>query len=258
VSVLDQLEKGVVMTIWTLRYLLTTRRVIAMSLLAAVPLILASVLAIARVATFNILLFQSLMVPLFLQVVVIFVTLVSATALIREEIDDNTISYLLTRPISKPTIVASKYVGYLIAVLVLLVPPLVLAYGVTQAYQGVAFGVDSDVLAGFVVATVLGSAAYGALFLLVSVVLRKPLAAGLLIGFLWESVVGSLPGAVPKLSLIYYLKSILKGMIGIGPLSGFSTDVGPGVAAAILGGVSVAFLVAAMAVFQQTEFQKKA
>ena len=68
------------MTIWTLRYLLTTRRVIAMSLLAAVPLILASVLAIARVATFNILLFQSLMVPLFLQVVVIFVTLVSATA----------------------------------------------------------------------------------------------------------------------------------------------------------------------------------
>ncbi len=257
-ALVDQVKKGRVVTMWTLRYLLATRRVIAMALLALVPLLLAGSLALARVATFDILLFQSLMVPLFLQVVVIFITLVNAAGLIREEIDDNTLPYLLTRPISKPTIVAAKYLGYLVAVYVLLVPPLVLAYGVTEAHAGLAFGADSDVLAGFLVATVAGSAAYGALFLFISVLLRKPLAVGLLIGFVWESIVGSIPGNVPKLSLIYYLKSILKGMIDVGPLSGFATDVSAGAAAAILIGLSIAFVLASMVVFQQNEFRQKA
>ncbi len=252
------LGKGWVVTTLTVRYLLTTRRVIAMALFAAVPLLLAGSLALARVPTFDILLFQVLMVPLFLQVVLIFVTLVNAAPLIREEIEDNTLPYLLTRPIGKPAIVAWKYAGYLVAVLVLLLPPFVLAYGVTEVYGGLALGTDSDVLAGFLVATVLGSAAYGALFLFISVVLRKPLAVGLLIGFVWESIVGSIPGNVPKFSVIYYLRSILKEMIDVGPLSGFPTDVSAGVAAAVLVGLSVAFLVAAMVVFQRNEFRQKA
>src|SRR5947209_17624243 len=127
----ESFRKAWVVTDLTSRYLLATRRVIATALLAAVPLILTLSLAAARVAIFDISLFQILMIPLFLQVVLIFVTLVNATALIREEIDDNTLPFLLTRPISKPALVTYKYVGYLIAVLVLLVPPLILAYGVT-------------------------------------------------------------------------------------------------------------------------------
>src|SRR6266571_693743 len=215
-------------------------------------------LAAGRVSAFNIDLFQRLMIPLFLQVVLIFVTLVNATTLIREEIEDNTLPYLLTRPISKPAVVLYKYIGYLVAVLVLLVPPIVLAYGVTEAYQGTALATDLDVLGGFLVATVIGSAAYGAVFLFISVLVRKPLAVGLLIGFVWESIVGSIPGNVPKLSLIYYLKSILKGMIDVGPLSGFTTDVSAGAAAAILIGLSIAFVLASMVVFQQNEFRQKA
>src|SRR5207253_8494278 len=138
-----------VVTSLTLRYLLGTRRVIAMLLLSAIPFILALSLAAGRVSAFNIDLFQRLMIPLFLQVVLIFVTLVNATALIREEIDDNTLPFLLTRPISKPALVTYKYVGYLIAVLVLLVPPLILGYGVTEAYRGLGFTTDLDVLWGF-------------------------------------------------------------------------------------------------------------
>jgi len=252
------LGKSWVVTLLTVRYLLSTRRVIAMALFAVVPVLLAGSLALARVRTFDILLFQVLMVPLFLQVVLIFVTLVNATAVIREEIDDNTLPYLLTRPIGKPAIVVSKYVGYLGTVLILLIPSVVLAYVITEAYSGVPIGSDADVLGGFLAVTVLGSAAYGALFLFISVLLRKPLAVGLMIGFLWESVVGSIPGNVPKLSIIYYLRSILKGTIEIGPLTGFPTDVSAGLAAAILVLLSVAFLVAAMFVFQQNEFRQKA
>src|SRR5712691_11697923 len=126
-------RKAWVVTGPPVRYLLTARRAIATGLLALVPVILTLSLAAARVVTFDIVLFQQLMIPLFLQVVLIFVTLVNATALIREEIDDNTLPFLLTRPISKPALVGYKYIGYLVAVLVVLIPPIIVAYGVTEA-----------------------------------------------------------------------------------------------------------------------------
>jgi len=254
----ESFRKAWVVTDLTSRYLLATRRVIATALLAAVPLILTLSLAAARVAIFDISLFQILMIPLFLQVVLIFVTLVNATALIREEIDDNTLPFLLTRPISKPALVTYKYVGYLIAVLVLLVPPLILAYGVTEAYRGFGFTTDLDVLWGFLATTVLGSAAYGALFLFISVLIRRPLAVGLLIGFVWESVVGSIPGDVPKLSVIHYLRTILSHVVAIGPLNGYAPDLSAGVAAGILIAFSIAMVILSAFVFQQMEFRQKA
>jgi ABC-2 type transport system permease protein len=255
---LESLRQAWVVTNLTLRYLLGTRRIIAMALLSALPLILALSLVAARVTNYNTILFQILMVPLFLQVVLIFVTLVNATTLIREEIDDNTLPYLLTRPISKPAIATYKYLGYLIAVLILLVPPMILAYGVTEAYQGFSFTTDLDVLSGFLVATALGSAAYGGLFLFISVLFRKPLALGLLFGFVWESIVGSVPGDVPKLSVIHYLRSILKGMISGGSLAGYRTDVSALTASGILVAFSIAMVILSIAVFQQMEFRQKA
>src|SRR6266566_10152383 len=122
-GVTESMRRLWVITSLTLQYQLGTRRVIAMLFLSAIPFILASSLAAARVTAFNSDLFQLLMIPLFLQVVLIFVTLVNATTLIREEIDDNTLPYLLTRPISKAAVVMYKYIGYLGTVLVLLVPP---------------------------------------------------------------------------------------------------------------------------------------
>ena len=257
-GVTESVRRLWVFTSLTLRYLLGTRRVIAMLLLSAFPFILALSLAAARVSAFNIVLFQVLLIPLFLQVVLIFVTLVNATTLIREEIEDNTLPYLLTRPISKPAVVIYKYLGYILAVLVLLVPPIVLAYGVTEAYQGSGLTTDLDVLGGFLVATVVGSVAYGAVFLFISVLVRKPLAVGLLIGFVWESIVGSIPGDVPKLSVIHYLRSVLKGMIAVGPMTTYRSDISAGIAVLILVGFSVAMIVLTVMVFQQMEFRQKA
>src|SRR3989449_9458453 len=242
----------------TLRYLLGTRRVTPMLLRSAIRFILALSLPAGRVSLSNIDLFRRLMIRLFPQSVLIFVTLVNATTLIPEEIEDNPLPYLLTRPVSKPAVVLYKYIGYLVAVLVLLVPPIVLAYGVTEAYQRTSLATDLDVLGGFLVATFIGSAAYGAVFLFISVLVRKPLAVGLLIGFVWESIFGSIPGDVPKLSVIHYLKSILQGTIAVGPMTTYGSDISAGVAVLILVGLSVAMIVLAMMLFQQMEFRQKA
>jgi ABC-2 type transport system permease protein len=258
VDVIESLRKAWVVTGLTLRYLLGTKRGITVAALAAVPLILTVALALARVANFNILLFQAVLFPLFFQLVLIFVTLVNASTLIRDEIEDNTLPYLLTRPISRPALASYKYLGYLVTVLVLLVPPIVLAYAVTEVYSGSGFSADLDVLSGFLVTTVLGGAAYGALFLFLSVLVRRPLFVGLLIGFLWESVVGSLPGDVRKLSVIHYLHSILKDMISVGPLVNYSTNVSATISVVVLVGFTIAMIFLSILLFQQMEFKAKA
>ena len=250
-------RRGWIVTKLTIRYLFSTRRGIVTLALSWIPLLLTGSLALARVSSFGILLFQQLMVPLFLQIVVVFVSLVGATALIREEIEDNTLPFLLTRPVSKSAVAVSKYVGYLVAALVLLLPPVVVAYGVTEAYTGAGLGADLDVLEGFLATTALGAMAYGALFYFLSVALRKPLMVGLLIGFVWESVAtgGVLPGSVPKFSLMYYLKSILHEMA---PAYAFSAGVSAPIAAVVLVAFSVVMLVLAGGLFQNMEFLQKA
>src|SRR5438128_1415569 len=171
-DLVESLRKAWVVTGLTLRYLMGTRRGIAIAVLAAVPLLLTVGLALARVDSFGIQLFQILLIPLFFPLVLIFVALVNASTLIRDEIEDNTLPYLLTRPISKPALIFYKYVAYLASALVLLVPPIVLAYGVTELHTESPFSADLDVLWGFLLATILGSAAYGAVFLFASVLVR--------------------------------------------------------------------------------------
>jgi len=257
-KIVEEFRRAAVVVTLTIRYLLTTRRAIVTALLAMIPVIVVLSLAAAQVQSFNIVLFQILMVPLFLQVVLIFVTIVQAGSLIREEIEDDTLPYLLTRPISKPAIVLYKYLGYVVAMLVLLVPPVVVAYGVTEAYTGSSFGADLDVLGAFLAVTVLGGLAYGALFTLLSVATRRPLFAGLLFGFVWEGVVGSIPGDVPKLSVIYYLRSILQGLIATGPLHDYGSKTSSGAAAAVIIGFTFVAVYIAMLVFHQAEFKQKA
>jgi ABC-2 type transport system permease protein len=242
----------------TVRSLLMTRRGIATISLAATPVVIVGGLALAQSDSLDIFLFQILMVPLFLQVVVIFVTLVAATALIREEIEDNTLPYLLTRPVSKPAILWSKFSAYLAAVLLLLIPSVLFAYVVTQGYAGNPLSADRDVLFGFLIATSFGAAAYGAFFLLLSILVRRPLPAGLLFGFVWEFGIGSIPGDFPRLSIIHYLRSVLKELAPIGPLGIYPSNDSAMVASVVLVGFTVAALLLSTFLFQQQEFRQKA
>src|SRR5437879_7091558 len=169
----ESLRKAWVVTGLTLRYLMGTRRGIAIAVLAAVPLLLTVGLALARVDSFGIQLFQILLIPLFFQLVLIFVALVNASTLIRDEIEDNTLPYLLTRPISKPALIFYKYVAYLASALVLLVPPFVLGYGVTELSTRTPLSADLVVVWGLLVTPILGRAAYGGVLLFVSCLVRR-------------------------------------------------------------------------------------
>lgn len=173
----------------------------------------------------DVLLYQTIVVPLFLQVVLIVTALVHGSRLFREEVEDNTLVYLTTRRISKASLVAYKFLGYYGSVVLIVTPPLIASYFLALSNAGIPVEEDIEVLWSLMAMAAIGSAAYGGLFLLMGLVLKRPLTVGLLYGFLWESVAVSLPGDVPLLSISHYLWSVGKNLAEFGILAQYRTGL---------------------------------
>jgi ABC-2 type transport system permease protein len=128
------------------------------------------------------------------------------TALIADEVEDKTITYLFTRPIPRRSIVMGKYLAYLVCAVSVVLPSAMIAFLVMVPFgdMAAAFGplvADLGILA-------MGLAAYGALFLLAGVALKRPLVAGLVFAFGWEPIALVMPGYLKHLTIAYYLQAL--------------------------------------------------
>jgi ABC-2 type transport system permease protein len=117
------------------------------------------------------------------------VALIAGTGVLSPEIDDGTIVYLLSKPVDRPAIVQTK----------LAVAVAVTALGSVPAIAAAALvlvGLDGGVAAGVTVAALLAAVAYSAVFVLLSIVTRHAVIAGLAYALIWESLIGQyVPGA---------------------------------------------------------------
>jgi ABC-2 type transport system permease protein len=129
------------------------------------------------------------------------------TALIADEVDDKTITYLFTRPIPRGAVVIGKYLAYLVCTALVVLPSVVIVYFLVVPLPQVAgtFALlvkDLGILA-------LGLACYGALFALVGTVLKRPLVVGLVFAFGWEQFALLMPGYLRQLTLAHYLQALV-------------------------------------------------
>ncbi len=227
-------------------------RVVGLSAFAAVPSLIVLALVSARppsdtLANAALGLFPSLTLP----IVVMVIVLVISIAQFRNEIDNETLVYLSDRSVRRPTIVVGKYLGALGASLVLVVPASLLPLAIATAGGGTPY--PAAVPAATAVAVALAAVAYVGFFLFLGLVSRSALVLGLLFGFLWEELLPLLPGHVPQLTLIYYLRSYLSGTLTSGPLSGYPTTTPATAAVAVLLAIAVAFVLAGAAAFRYLE-----
>ena len=130
-------------------------------------------------------------------------------SLISDEVEGKTITYLLTRPLSRGSVLFGKFASYLATSLAFSLPPLVLAFVLTVPGGGTSLGDAAPELFRDIAACALALLAYGALFTLLGCILKRPLIPGLLYLFVWELVVSHLPGYMPRLSVSAYLRSLV-------------------------------------------------
>jgi ABC-type transport system involved in multi-copper enzyme maturation permease subunit len=131
------------------------------------------------------------------------------TALIADEVEDKTITYLFTRPIRRSAIVFGKYLAYLICTLLLVLPSVVIVYFVVVPLQGSSIGTEFPTLLADLGTIAVGLVAYGALFAFVGTRLKRPLVVGLIFVFGWEPGVLFIPGYLKRLTVAYHLQALV-------------------------------------------------
>jgi ABC-2 type transport system permease protein len=200
----------------TLRVLLKSRRTVVIGLLCGFPILFATLgvifiltgLAERDLSAYTIMAF--IMASGYIHFFLVVVTLFYGTALIADEIDDKTITYLFMRPVSRRTIYLGKYLAYLVAASLLLLPTAALSFliamladppGEAAQHLPILFE-DLGVL-------VLGILAYGALYALIGSIAKRPVFVGLGFAIVWETAVTFIPGYLSKMTIKHYLLALL-------------------------------------------------
>ena len=196
----------------TLQQILGSRRTLFTIILSFLPIIVMVGLRFIpqRTNVVNSLLLETTII-FYLMFIVILVALFQSTTLLSDEIEGQTIVYLLMRPISKMTILLSKFLAYWIgsAIPVVISHLLIMVIIVTHPKSEIGLLHLLRLEVTYLSTIIFGLLAYGSFFLFLSVCFRHSALWGLLVAFGWEKITLVLPGNIRQFSLIYYLQSVI-------------------------------------------------
>lgn len=136
--------------------------------------------------------------------ILVILSVVFATDLIVQEMEQKTIPYLLTRPIPRWRILLVKFLA---SVFVTTAIVWIADIGVALSVFGIGQIGHSRLWQDMLILPI-GALAYSAVFLLLATIFSKPLLFGLAYAFGWESWTPYLPGDWQKISLMSYLHAL--------------------------------------------------
>ncbi len=178
--------------------------------------------------------------------------MIYGSSLIRDEIDDKSITHVAVAPLDR----AFSYVGYYVPLasavavsMAIVTTAGFLAFFSQQGLDGEAFEVYGE----FLVLVTTGSFVYSALFLMAGVLLKKPVFFGLFYAFIWEGFIGSIPGAIQKFSLKHYLRSVGSSWVDQGSISAYDQATDPFVSGAVLLALTASFVLLGAYLFREAE-----
>lgn len=201
----------------TLRGLLGRRRALLMLLLAGIPILVG---LLVRANTDGITEVGATLDGLVVRIILPLVALVFGTAALGSELEDGSAVHLLTKPISRTTIVLAKVAvaGTLTAALV--VPSTVIA-AILMARPGANLVLVTTSLGVGVLA---GSYLYASIFAALSVITSRGLILGLGYALIWEGLLaGLLPG-----TQVFSVREYVRGIVHLVSPSVIDSIVGTG------------------------------
>ncbi|MGB0581152.1 MAG: ABC transporter permease [Limisphaerales bacterium] len=125
---------------------------------------------------------------------------------IRDELQSDTLGFIITRPIKRYSLLILKYLCTMIwsQVLVLLCGLLFFVVALVHGYE-----VDPTMIGLFLLVQALAVMAYGAISCLLGLLTKKYMVLGIVYGLVVEKGIGSIPTNIHSLAISHHLKSIL-------------------------------------------------
>jgi ABC-2 type transport system permease protein len=151
--------------------------------------------------------------------------LVVGASVLGLEIEDGTITHLLTKPLPRGEIVLAK--------LIVAAGVTIFGAAVPLAVAGAIAG-DGGLAAGLGLGATMGAIAYSAVFLALSLLTRRPVAVGLVYIILWENLLTSYISGTRVLSIREYAGSIAQRIAGTDWLPAHVAPVAAVVLAAVV------------------------
>jgi ABC-2 type transport system permease protein len=212
---------------FSLGQLLAGRRLLIVPLVA-LPLVVVALFAAGAdtdPTTFTLDLYRQFVLPVLLPVV----SLVFSTSAFGAELRDGTATNILLKPLPRPAVLGAKYLAAALATLLVLLPAVVAAHLIVAGGLG-----DTDLLAGTMLASIVGALAYCALGVLLSLLMARAVLVGLAYALLWEGAVVSVAPSASSLSIRGYTEGVLAAVLSGG--ADFTVRLGP-VSASVLAAV---------------------
>lgn len=135
------------------------------------------------------------------------------TALIADEVEARTITYLFVRPVPRGAVLIGKYLAYLVCTSLVVLPAVVLTWLLVVPIGGGTLGGTFPDFARDLGLITVGLAVYGAVSAWIGAVMRRPTLAMLIFVFGWEGLVTFLPGEIRRLSVAFYLEGLVPHML---------------------------------------------
>lgn len=155
------------------------------------------------------------------------IALLAGTGVVGPEIDDGSIVYLLSKPISRFTIVLSKLVVSIATALALgAVPVAISAYLLAQT--------PGEVVPALTVAAAAAVAVYCTLFLLLAVVTRNAVIVGLLYAIVWETTIAAIVPGAQALSVRQWSLALAEKMLGAADAARLGVDAAVGLGTGVV------------------------
>jgi ABC-type transport system involved in multi-copper enzyme maturation permease subunit len=248
--------------------MLWSRRTIFMALVVCGPVILAGVVRVLEMLGMPALrvngqriggmgVFGVMIWMLYLRFTVPILGVFYGTALMADEVDDRTLTYLFTRPVPRGAVLVGKYLAYLLCTCLVVLPSVMLVYFLLIRVNEIA-GTFTQLLTDLGLLA-LGLAVYGSLFAFVGAFFKRPLVIGLVFIVGWEQTAMALPGYLKRFTVAYYLQSLVphampsEGVVSI--LQGMFRDTPPAVVSLFwLSAYLVVFLYLAAKTVERKEY----
>lgn len=205
----------------SLGQMLWSRRSVFLALLLGGPVVLAAAIRIVTATTplwkLSIngarvggpALFGMMMWLLYIRFIIPVLGVFYGTALIADEVEDKTITYLFARPLRRGAVLIGKFLAYLACTTLLVLPSVVVVFFLIVPLGGGSIGQSFPALIADLGMLMVGLTAYGAVFAWVGARLKRPLVIGLVFAFGWEPAVLLFPGYLKRLSVAYYLQALV-------------------------------------------------
>ncbi|MFQ5768850.1 MAG: ABC transporter permease, partial [Acidobacteriota bacterium] len=146
---------------------------------------------------------------------VMLVALFYGTAVVAEEIDWKTLTYLLVRPVSKGAILVGKGAAAWTVGSMILLPVITCTYLLFTLADGLMFSggassfwINLPTFLGDLLRVAGGLAVYTAVFMFLGAQFKHPVIWAIGVAFGWESWVAFVPGLTRKLTVMHYLQSL--------------------------------------------------